>query len=161
LRFRRDHMIAVVEAKPDYKAPAEGIQQAKEYAQILGLKFAYSTNGCGIVEFSFIDGIEREIEAFPAPDELWSRLTSAENLGEEPAAQLLTPLYHLGGKSPRYYQEIAINRVVQAILQGKRRVLLTMATGTGKTDVAFWICWKLTEARWNRTGEYRRPRILF
>lgn len=65
------------------------------------------------------------------------------------------------GKSPRYYQEIAINRAVQAVLQEKRRVLLTLATGTGKTIVAFQICWKLWNSRWNRTGEYRRPRILY
>ena len=79
----------------------------------------------------------------------------------EPADRLLTPYYHLSGKSPRYYQEIAINRAVQAVLQGKHRVLLTLATGTGKTIVAFQICWKLWNSRWNRTGEYRRPRILY
>ena len=67
----------------------------------------------------------------------------------------------LSGKPPRYYQEIAINRALQAILTGQRRVLLTMATGTGKTLVAFQICWKLWSARWNRTGEHRRPRILY
>jgi type I restriction enzyme R subunit len=77
------------------------------------------------------------------------------------AKSLLTPAHHLSGKTPRYYQEIAINRAVQAILQGKRRILLTMATGTGKTVVAFQICWKVWNARWNRTGEYRRPRILY
>ena len=74
---------------------------------------------------------------------------------------MLTPAYHLGGKSPRYYQEIAINRAIQAVVQGNPRVLLTMATGTGKTFVAFQICWKLWSARWNRTGEHRRPRILY
>jgi hypothetical protein len=74
---------------------------------------------------------------------------------------LLAPYYHLSGKPPRYYQEIAINRAVQAILQGKPRVLLTMATGTGKTIVAFQICWRLWNSRWNRTGDYGRPRILY
>ena len=74
---------------------------------------------------------------------------------------MLAPIYHLSGKSPRYYQEIAINRAVQRILQGKRRVFLTLATGTGKTVVAFQICWKLWNSRWNRTGDPSRPRILF
>ena len=77
------------------------------------------------------------------------------------AGKLLEPYYHLSGKPPRYYQEIAINRAVQAILQGKSRVLLTLATGTGKTLIAFQICWKLWNSRWNRAGQYRRPRILY
>lgn len=77
------------------------------------------------------------------------------------ADRLLTPSHHLTGRSPRYYQEIVINRVVQAVLQGQRRILLTMATGTGKTLVAFQICWKLWNMRWNRTGQYRRPRIMY
>jgi type I restriction enzyme R subunit len=161
LRYRPDMAIAVVEAKAAYKTPADGLQQAKDYAEILGLKFAYATNGHGIVEFDYLTGQEREIEAFPTPGELWTRLTTAQAITPEVAQRLLTPFYHLSGKSPRYYQEIAINRAVQAVLQGKRRILLTMATGTGKTVVAFQICWKLSEARWNRTGEYRRPRILY
>jgi type I restriction enzyme R subunit len=74
---------------------------------------------------------------------------------------LLTPSNTVGTPTPRYYQEIAINRAVQSILQGKRRVLLTMATGTGKTVVAFQVAWKLWDSRWNRTGEHRKPRILF
>jgi type I restriction enzyme R subunit len=92
---------------------------------------------------------------------LWARLAGAESLEPEAVEKLLTPAYHLGGKTPRYYQEIAINRAVQNVLQGHRRVLLTMATGTGKTFVAFQICWKLWSSRWNRTGDYRRPRILY
>ena len=79
----------------------------------------------------------------------------------EAAQRILSPYYHNSGKSPRYYQEIAINRVVQAVSQGNKRVLLTMATGTGKTVVAFQICWKLWSARWNRIVEYRRPKILY
>nr|WP_240905512.1 DEAD/DEAH box helicase family protein [Thiorhodococcus mannitoliphagus] len=73
----------------------------------------------------------------------------------------MTPYHHVVGYTPRYYQEIAINRTVQAILQGVRRILLTMATGTGKTMVSFQICWKLWNARWNREGAHRKPRILF
>jgi len=161
LRYRPDMPIAVVEAKPSYATPGQGLQQAKEYAEILGLKFAYATNGQGIVEFDYITGLEREIADFPTPGNLWARLINSESLSPQLAERLLAPAYHLSGKSPRYYQEIAINRTVQAILQGRRRILLTMATGTGKTVVAFQICWKLWSSRWNRTGDYRRPRILY
>lgn len=153
--------MAVVEAKAAYKTPGTGMQQAKDYAEILGLKFAYATNGEGIVEFDYLTGLERELDSFPTPEELWTRLRGGQGLDEETAERLLRPSHHLSGKSPRYYQEIAINRVVQAVLQGQRRILLTMATGTGKTMVAFQICWKLWSARWNRTGEHRRPRILY
>ena len=161
LRYRPDFPIAVVEAKPTYATPGEGLQQAKDYAEILGLRFAYATNGHGIIEFDYTTGLEREIAAFPTPEELWARLTTDQSLSVEAADRLLTPAYHLSGKSPRYYQEIAINRAVQAVAQGNPRVLLTMATGTGKTVVAFQICWKLGNSRWNRTGEHRRPRILY
>jgi type I restriction enzyme R subunit len=169
LRYRPDMPIAVVEAKPTYKTPAEGIQQAKDYAEVLGLKFAYGTNGHGIVEFDYLTGQERELDAFPTPEELWTRLTAAQSITPEVAERLLTPPRYVSGKAPRYYQEIAINRAVQAILQGKRRILLTMATGTGKTLVAFQICSKLWSSRWNRTlsagctgkPEHRRPRILY
>ena len=162
LRYTRDFLIGVVEAKAAYKSAADGLQQAKDYAMVLGLKFAYSTNGHGIVEFDFLTGQERNLETFPTPKELWARHRAGENLNDDTVAdRLLTPYNHLTGKSPRYYQEIAINRTVQSILQGKRRILLTMATGTGKTVVAFQICWKLWQARWNRPGKYRRPKILY
>jgi len=161
LRYRRDFPIAVVEAKSIYKKPGDALQQAKDYAQILGLKFAYATNGHGIVEHDFLTGKDNDLDVFPSADELWNRLRDAENITDQTAERVLAPYYHLPGKAPRYYQEIAINRAVQAILQGKRRVLLTLATGTGKTLVAFQACWKLWNAGWNRTGEHRRPRILF
>ncbi|MGE0769291.1 MAG: EcoAI/FtnUII family type I restriction enzme subunit R [Hyphomicrobiaceae bacterium] len=161
LRYRADFPIGVVEAKPTYATPGEGLQQAKDYAEILGLKFAFATNGHGIVEFDYTTGLEREIEAFPTPAQLWARLTTNQSLSADAAEMLLTPAYHLGGKSPRYYQEIAINRAVQAVAQGTPRILLTMATGTGKTEVAFQICWKLWSSRWNRSGDHRRPRILY
>ncbi len=161
LCFRSDVAIAVVEAKPTYATPGEGLQQAKDYAQILGLKFAYATNGHGIIEFDFITGLEREIEAFPTPDELWARLTKSLSLSADAGEKVLTPGNYLSGNGRRYYQEIAINRAVQAVAQERPRILLTMATGTGKTVVAFQICWKLWSARWNRTGEHRRPRILY
>lgn len=161
LRYTRNFTIAVVEAKPDYKLPGDGMQQAKEYAEMLGLKFAYSTNGKGIVEFDYRTGIEREIDTFPSPEELWSRLRSSDDIHEEIEERLLTPYDLSSGKKPRYYQEIAINRVVQAILQGNKRILLTMATGTGKTFVAYQVCWKLWNSKWNATGAYGRPKILY
>src|SRR3989442_1715719 len=145
LRYRRDFPIAVVEAKAVYANPWDGLQQAKQYAQILGLKFAYATNGQGIVEHDFLTGKDTDLDNFPSSDELWGRLKQAAGISEEIAERVLAPYYHISGKAPRYYQEIAINRAVQAILQGKRRALLTLATGTGKTVVAFQICYKL----WN------------
>jgi type I restriction enzyme R subunit len=161
LRYTRDFTIAVVEAKAAYKNPGEGLQQAKAYAEMLGLKFAYSTNGHSIIEFDFLTGRERELGAFPTPNELWQRLQNAQDITDDAAKRLLTPFNLLAGKIPRYYQEIAINRSVQAVLQGKKRILLTMATGTGKTMVAFQICWKLWNAGWNKSGQHRKPRILY
>ena len=161
LRYRRDFPIAVVEAKSIYKNPGDGLQQAKDYAQVLGLTFAYATNGTGIVEHDFLTGRENDLSAFPSAEDLWRRLRAAENITEAIADRVLAPYYHLSGKSPRYYQEIAINRTVQAVLQGKPRILLTLATGTGKTVVAFQICWKLWNSLWNRNGQHRRPRILY
>ena len=138
------------------------MQQAKEYAEMLGLKFAYSTNGTGIVEFDFITGLEQEVRTFPSPENLWARLRSFEGFRNEVVTEpLLAPSDLSTGRMPRYYQEIAINRAVQAILQKTKRILLTMATGTGKTFVAYQICWKLWNSRWNRSNEYRRPKILY
>ncbi|WP_447973914.1 EcoAI/FtnUII family type I restriction enzme subunit R [Nitrospira sp. Kam-Ns4a] len=162
LRYCPNVMLAVVEAKASHKNPADGLQQAKEYAQILDLKFAYSTNGQGIVEFDFLTGKESRLDQFPSPDELWTRLQPHLGLmSDEQLQRYLAPSLPVSGKPLRYYQEIAVNRVVCAILSGQRRVLVTMATGTGKTDVAFHICWKLWSTRWNRTGEPRKPRILY
>ncbi|MGI8549386.1 MAG: EcoAI/FtnUII family type I restriction enzme subunit R [Dehalococcoidia bacterium] len=161
LRYTRDFPIAVVEAKATYKSAADGLQQAMEYAEILGLRFAYATNGHGIIEHDYLTGAEHSLDRFPTPDELWKRLKDSIGLGRTRSQQVLTPSYHQTGNRPRYYQEIAINRVVQAVLHGRRRMLLTMATGTGKTTVAFQICWKLWSMRWNRDGTKRRPRILY
>jgi type I restriction enzyme R subunit len=162
LRYTRDFPLAVVEAKAEYKAAADGMQQAKQYAEMVGLKFAYATNGNEIIEFDYSTGLERAIAGYPTPAELWQRYRSASGLQDQTAAdRLLTPSNHAAGKGERYYQQIGINRSVEAVLKGQRRMLLTMATGTGKTVVAFQICWKLWSGRWNRTGEYRRPRILY
>ncbi|MBI1902923.1 MAG: DEAD/DEAH box helicase family protein [Planctomycetia bacterium] len=161
LRYTRDITLAVVEAKPDDEPAGDGVQQAKEYAEVLGLKFAYATNGNEIIEVDYFTGQERRRADYPTPDELWSRYRAGNGLADDAAQRLLTPSFQVPGKTPRYYQQIAINRAIQSILQGNRRVLLTMATGTGKTIVAFQICWRLWNARWNRTGEHRRPKILY
>lgn len=157
LRFTPDLTLAVVEAKAAYRHPADGLQQAKEYASILGLRFAYATNGHGIVEADLASGVERPLERFPTPEELWARL----GLRPAVADHLLSPTHPTPGKRLRYYQAIAVNRAVEAIAGGRDRSLLTLATGTGKTIVAFQICWKLWSARWSRSGAARRPRILY
>ena len=106
--------------------------------------------------------MEQPRAGYPSPEELWQRYRAGGGLTDpQVAAQLLTPSNYTVGKGERYYQQIAINRVVEGILTGRRRLLVTMATGTGKTAVAFQICWKLWNARWNRTGEHRRPWILY
>lgn len=161
LYYRRDFPLAVVEAK-EAGLPAEnGVQQARDYAQLLGLKFAYATNGHRIIEIDYLAGTEREVNRYATPQELWARLSGAAGLPVAPESPLLEPYNLTSGKIPRYYQDIAIQRVVGAILADKPRVLVTLATGTGKTNVAFQVCWKLWNSRWNRKGEYRRPKILF
>ncbi|TAN08881.1 MAG: DEAD/DEAH box helicase [Rhodanobacteraceae bacterium] len=161
LYLQRDFPIAVVEAK-EIGLPAEnGVQQAREYAEMLGLRFAYATNGRRIIEIDYTAGAEREVDHYPSPDELWRRLNGEVQLPEPAANQWLEPYNLTSGKIPRYYQDIAIRRVIEAILKGQKRVLVTLATGTGKTSVAFQVCWKLWNSRWNRAGEHRRPKILF
>ena len=182
LRYTRDLPLAVVEAKADYKHPADGLQQAKDYATILGIPFAYATNGTTIIEFDFTTGHERQLTDFPTPQDLWARYRDKHHLTDPTAVErYLAPFNLTTGKIPHYYQRIAIDRVIQAILAGKRRILVTMATGTGKTVVAFQICWKLWSSRWNRTvgttstssqtspstlnsqpsTTFRKPRILY
>src|ERR1035438_3146229 len=176
LRYTRDLPLAVVEAKADYKHPADGLQQAKEYATILSLPFAYATNGTGIIEFDFLTGHENQLAEFPTPDDLWARYRQGQQLNDPAAAdRFLTPFNLTTGKIPHYYQRIAIDLVIQAILTGRRRILVTMATGTGKTVVAFQICWKLWSSKWNKNstphpgplpgrggeGVPRKPRILY
>ncbi|MCX5826299.1 MAG: DEAD/DEAH box helicase family protein [Deltaproteobacteria bacterium] len=162
LRYERNFPLAVVEAKAAWKTAGDGMQQAKDYAKMLGLNFAYATNGREIIEFDYFTGKETIVLAYPTPADLWARYRAGKGLADDTvAARLTTPMNHIVGKGERYYQEIAINRAVEGILTGRRRQLLTMATGTGKTAVAFQICWKLWNARWNRTGEYRRPKILY
>lgn len=160
LSYFRDRPLAVVEAKAEYRLPADGLQQAKDYAEILDLRFAYSTNGPGIVEHDYTTGLETELTEYPSPDELWRRDCAAR--GVDPDSPLVrAPYFHEPGQVPRYYQDISIHRATEELLKGKPRVLLTLATGTGKTVVAFQICWRLWTTGWNRTGEYRKPRILY
>lgn len=162
LKYRRDKPLAVLEAKAHYKQAADGMQQAKEYAELLDLKFCYASNGQEILEFDFFTGVEREITEYPQPEELWRRYLKGCGIKDAGRIeQMLTPYRIDAHKPPRYYQQIAIDRVVDAVLAGKPRMLLTMATGTGKTTVAFQICWRLWNARWSRTGEHRKPKILF
>lgn len=162
LCYERNLPLAVVEAKADYKTAGDGLQQAKDYAEMLGLKFAYATNGAEIVEFDFISGRESFVTAYPSPAELWARYRSAAKLADETAAaRLAAPMNRTIGKGERYYQEIAVNRAIEGIVTGRLRQLLTLATGTGKTAVAVQICWKLWSTGWNRTGEHRKPKILY
>jgi type I restriction enzyme R subunit len=161
LRYCPDSPIAVVEAKAAYKKPDDGMQQAMEYAEILGLKFAYATNGHGIEEYDFTIGRQTSRDAFPSPGELWQRWCADQEITTDVDTEgLLFPfnreLRNPDGtvKRPRYYQEIAIKHAVQAIAQGKKRVLITMATGTGKTFVAMQIVWKLWKT-------HRKRRILY
>jgi type I restriction enzyme R subunit len=158
--------LAVVEAKAWDQALTEGAAQAKNYAGKIEVRFAYATNGQGIYEIDMQAGQEREIPHYPAPEELWARTFAAPNAWRERFAAV--PYEDKGGSHPgRYYQDIAIERVLEAIAGNRSRILLTLATGTGKTFIAFQIAWKLFHARWNlndwKTGgePSRRPRILF
>jgi type I restriction enzyme R subunit len=110
---------------------------------------------------SQLDGRESLVGGYPTPDELWARYRAGMGRAPDQGDRLLLPYYRLSGKTPYYYQELAMNRTVEAILKGQRRVLLTMATRAGKTVVAFQICWVLWNAKWYRTGDRRRPKILF
>jgi type I restriction enzyme R subunit len=161
LRYERNFPLAVVEAKAAWQSAGTGLQQAKEYAEILGLKFAFATNGLEIIEFDYFTGKEALVTSYPSPGKLWARYRAGFQISADVAERLVTPMNRAVGKGYRYYQEIAVNRAVQGILTGNRRQLITMATGTGKTAVAFQVCWKLWNARWNRTGEHRRPKILY
>lgn len=157
--YYKGHKLAVIEAKADEKPVTEGLSQAKKYAGMLKTRFTYSTNGVGIYQADMQTGTEGDIERYPTPEELW-KMTFSENLewrdrfGEVP--------FQIAKFEPRYYQHNAITEVLEKIAQGKDRILLTLATGTGKTVIAFQLAWKLFHSRWNLSREaIRRPRILF
>lgn len=153
--------LAVIEAKSDDKKVSEGVQQAKDYAVKMKLGFAFSTNGKEIYRINMKSGKEALVTTYPTPDELWRDTFEEQNDWLDKF--LHVPFEDVGGsKQVRYYQEIAINKAMEAIAKNKSRILLTLATGTGKTFIAFQIAWKLYHTRWNlkRDGA-RRPRILF
>lgn len=153
--------LAAIEAKSDELEVGEGVAQAKNYAEKMRLDYTYSCNGKEIYQICMETGVEGLVSAFPTPDELWNLTFIDQNSWRDRFNAV--PLEDMSGtKIMRYFQEVAVNRAMAAIADGKQRILLTMATGTGKTFVAFQIAWKLFQTRWNlqRDGK-RRPRILF
>ena len=157
----RNHKLAVIEAKAWDESLTEGVAQAKNYSDKLEIRFAYSTNGRELYGIDMKEGKEGIIEKYPAPEELWSRTFAEANAWRDRFAAV--PFEDKGGYfQGRYYQDLAIERVMEAIAAEKSRILLTLATGTGKTFIAFQIAWKLFHSRWNLSREpVRRPRILF
>jgi type I restriction enzyme R subunit len=157
----KGHRLAVIEAKAAAKGDTEGLGQAKDYAGLLNARFAFSTNGKGIYRADMATGHEGYVDCYPSPDELWDATFAEANAWRERFAEV--PIEGKGGSwSVRYYQHNAIDAVLEAIARDRDRILLTLATGTGKTAIAFQIAWKLFHARWNISGQpTRRPRILF
>ena len=157
----RNTKIAVVEAKPWDALLSEGVAQAKNYAGKLAVRFTYSSNGQGFYGIDMQNGKEGKVDPFPSPDDLWSCTFAKKDDWRDRFAAV--PFEDKGGYfQGRYYQDLAIQRVLDAIAAGTPRILLTLATGTGKTFIAFQIAWKLFQSRWNLSREpNRRPRILF
>jgi type I restriction enzyme R subunit len=156
----RNTKLAVVEAKAWDVALTEGVAQAKNYATKLSIRFTYATNGQGIYGIDMETGKEGEVSAYPTPDELWAKTFAKKNAWRDRFAAV--PLDTPGGKTAYYYQESAVQKVMEAVAENRQRILLTLATGTGKTFIAFQIAWKLFHSRWNLSREAtRRPRILF
>lgn len=153
--------LAVIEAKSNELEVGEGVMQAKKYAQKLQLETTYSTNGKAIYQICMKSGEEGLVTEFLSPEQLWNKTFAEQNNWREQFANV--PFEDKSGSwQLRYYQEIAVQRTVEAIAQSKDRILLTLATGTGKTAIAFQIAWKLFQTRWNLQGNgSRRPRILF
>lgn len=161
LLFHKPNLpLAIIEAKDNKHSVGSGMQQALEYAEALDVPFAYASNGDGFIEHDRTgqgDPVERELafEDFPSPDDLWQRYRRWKGLSDEALEVVLQDYYaEAGGKEPRYYQRVAINRTVEAIAKGEQRLLLVMATGTGKTYTAFQIIWRLWKAG-------RAKRVLF
>ncbi len=157
----RNTKIAVIEAKKRDLPLTEGLAQAKKYAGKLQIRFTYATNGLGVYEMDMETGQEGEVSSFPTPEELWEKTFAEVNAWRDRFAAI--PFEDKGGTMvPYYYQEIASQKTLSAVAQGIDRILLNLATGTGKTFIAFQIAWKLFQAKWNLTREpNRRPRILF
>ena len=164
--LHRNIKLAVVEAKAWNVACAEGVMQAKAYAAKLDVRFTYAANGQSIYGIDMATGSEGDVPAFPGPEELWARTFATANAWRDRFASIPFP-DKSGTWEIRFYQELAVNRVLDAFIEGRDRVLLTLATGTGKTSIAFQIAWKLFQSRWNLVERdsdappTRRPRILF
>lgn len=153
LYLKKNYPLAVVEAKDNNHIVSFGMQQAKVYAQMLDVPFAYSSNGDAFQEFDFLTGIEREIalDSFPSPEELFARYQRETNGGQglsETEYALINQPYYTSQNTypPRYYQQVAVNRTLEAIAKGQHRILLVMATGTGKTYTAFQIVYRLLQS---------------
>jgi type I restriction enzyme R subunit len=163
LLIYKNRKLAVIEAKSDEQVVGEGVAQARQYATKLNLTYTYSANGREIYEICLAKGNEKErlVSQFPTPDELWNKVFGDSNEWE--AKFNAVPFENVYSDSQqRYYQEIAVNKVMDAVAHNKQRILLTLATGTGKTYVAFQIAWKLFKSRWNVQKDGKRtPRILF
>lgn len=157
----RNTKLAVIEAKAWDKHYTEGVTQAKGYAKKLAVRFTYSTNGQVIYGIDMLTGAEGDVAKFPSPEELWNLTFAEHNEWRERFAAI--PFEDKAGTwGARYYQDIAINRVLEAIAAEQQRILLTLATGTGKTFIAFQLAWKLFKSRWSlKRDAQRRPRILF
>lgn len=164
----KNRNLAVIEAKARDKYYTEGVGQAKDYAGKLQVRFTYSTNGLQIYRIDMQEGQEGDVTSYPTPDELWEMTFGEQNKLQPLSAVwrdklLSVPFEDRGGTwQPRYYQENAITQVLEAVANDQQRILLTLATGTGKTAIAFQIAWKLFQAKWNINKDGQRsPRILF
>jgi len=157
----RGKKLAAIEAKSDEKEVTEGVGQAKDYAQRLELETTFAANGQEIYQICMRTGTESTVDRFPTPQELWDKTFPVDNSWRDRFAA--EPYNDIGKtKPPYYYQENAVDAVLDAIADEQGRILLTLATGTGKTFIAFQIAWKLFHTRWNlRRDSKRRPRILF
>jgi len=151
--------LAIIEAKAENRDPLDGLQQSINYAQKLKIDFVYATNGHKIYEHNLTTGKGNWVEAFPTPQTLFERKFPTLTPGKEKIIK--QPFHFEGTMKPRYYQQIAVDKTLEAIANGKDKVLLTLATGTGKTYIAFQIVYRLFEAKWNRAGTERRPKVLF
>ncbi|MFH1742849.1 MAG: DEAD/DEAH box helicase family protein, partial [bacterium] len=159
--IHRNRKLAVVEAKAWDEELTEGVGQAKNYAGKMAVRFAYATNGQGIYGVDMQTGKEGEVSHYPTPDTLWNLTFAEKNVWRDRFAAV--PFEDKGGSHPsRYFQDIAVERVMEAIAEDRQKILITLATGTGKTFIAFQIAWKLFHSRWSLSREpSRRPRILF
>lgn len=147
LFYKTNIPIAVIEAKSDSHNLGDGMQQAQNYAKKLDVRFVFTSNGKSFLFYDMVKGLQEEIDLnnFPSPEELFSRQYSDELKNYPNVKKLLDTPYYFGHEfpEPRYYQSVAINRTINSIALGKNKILLVMATGTGKTYVAFQIIWKL------------------